>query len=82
MSEATVQSLLRYAEELREQRDRVLREMAYTAPELWTDQLKQWVASTEAFIDLLDFVAASSDEALQEKTLALATALMSATMDL
>ena len=69
-------TLLAQAEEFREQHHRVQKELAYTAPELLTPGAKQWLAATEAVIDLVDYVAASSDSVLIEKTEKFAAALL------
>ncbi len=76
MNDATTQFLLESAEKLREQRSAVMEKLAYTAPEAITPQGQQWIKSSEAFIDLLDAVAASPDRRLQELTAALAKALL------
>lgn len=68
--------LLEKAEAFREQRHLVAKQLAYTAPELVPDSTKQWLAATEAVIDLVDYVAASDDPVLIEKTERFADALL------
>lgn len=68
--------LLKAAEELREQHHRVQKELAYTAPELISDDGKQWIESTIAMIDLLEHVAASGDPVLIMKTETLVSKLI------
>ena len=76
MNEQTTQFLLESAESLREQRHKVIHDLAYTAPELITAQTRQWIATTESLIDLFDAAAASSEDGLREKAVVVAAALL------
>lgn len=71
--------LLKHAETLREQHHDVQKELAYTAPELITPHAKHWLASTEAFIDLLDYVESVDDPELVKRTEKFATAILKTT---